>query len=90
MTTWQVRACCPADTLLTVCIGVLPPPLPHRCCLPAGEMCRFGASHLHCLGAIVGGIAAQEAIKLVTHQFVPLAGTLIYNAMSSTSAIFRF
>jgi NEDD8-activating enzyme E1 regulatory subunit len=53
-------------------------------------MCRFGASQLHCLGAIVGGVAAQEAIKLVTHQFVPLAGTLIYNAMSSTSAIFNF
>ena len=56
----------------------------------AGEMCRFGSSELHCLGAIVGGIAAQEAIKLVTHQFVPLGGTLVYNAMSSTSSVFRF
>ncbi len=53
-------------------------------------MCRFGASELHCLGAIVGGMAAQEAIKLVTHQFVPLGGVLIYNAMSSTSSVFTF
>ena len=42
------------------------------------------------MAAIVGGMAAQEAIKLVTHQFVPLAGTLIYNAMSSTSSVFKF
>jgi amyloid beta precursor protein binding protein 1 len=56
----------------------------------AGEMCRFGAGELHCLGAIVGGMAAQEAIKLVTHQFVPLAGVLVYNAMSSTSSVFNF
>lgn len=61
-----------------------------RLCWHAGEMCRFGASQLHCLGAIMGGIAAQEAIKLVTHQFVPLSGTLIYNAMSSTSSVLSF
>lgn len=50
-------------------------------------MCRFGAGELHCVAAVVGGMAAQEAIKLITHQFVPLAGCLIYNAMSSTSTV---
>ena len=45
------------------------------------------ASELHAVAAIMGGIAAQEAIKLLTGQFVPLAGTLIYNAMASTSSV---
>lgn len=58
----------------------------------AGEVCRFGGSEVHCMGAIVGGMAAQEAIKLLTHQFVPLAGTLIFNSMGlqSSSSVFNF
>jgi len=27
---------------------------------------------------VVGGMAAQEAIKLITSQFVPLTGGLLY------------
>eukprot|EP00897_Mesotaenium_endlicherianum_P006793 jgi/Mesen1/6141/ME000314S05147 len=50
------------------------------------EICRFGAGELHCAAAVVGGIASQEAIKLITGQFTPLGGTLIYNAMASTSS----
>ena len=50
---------------------------------------RFGAGELHCVAAIMGGIAAQEAIKLLTKQFVPLSGLLLYNAMASTSSVLR-
>jgi amyloid beta precursor protein binding protein 1 len=53
------------------------------------EMCRFGAAELHCVAAVVGGIAAQEAIKLITHQFVPLGAPLIYNAIESTTSVLR-
>lgn len=42
------------------------------------------------MGAVMGGLAAQEAIKLITRQFVPVAGTLIYNSMSSTTSVFEF
>lgn len=52
-----------------------------------GEMVRFGAGELHTVAAVVGGIAAQEAIKLLTAQFVPLVGTLVYNAMAGTSLV---
>eukprot|EP00894_Picocystis_sp_ML_P001093 jgi/Pico_ML_1/51610/g2605.t1 len=51
------------------------------------EVCRFGASELHVLAAIAGGIASQEAIKLLTYQFVPLSGTLVFDGMRSTSAV---
>lgn len=55
-----------------------------------GEMCRFGAGELHCVAAVMGGMASQEAIKLITKQFVPTNGTVIYNAMNSTMSVFRF
>ena len=53
-------------------------------------MCRFGAGELHCVAAVMGGLAAQEAIKLISRQFVPVAGTLIYNSMASTTSVFEF
>ena len=53
-----------------------------------GEMVRFGAGELHCVAAVVGAVAAQEAIKLLTRQFVPLGGTLVYNAMAATTSVF--
>mmetsp|Transcript_13238 Transcript_13238/g.18081 ORF Transcript_13238/g.18081 Transcript_13238/m.18081 type:complete len:528 (+) Transcript_13238:91-1674(+) len=56
----------------------------------AREMVRFGASELHCVGAVIGGMIAQEAIKIITGQFVPLEGGLIYNAISSTTNITTF
>lgn len=36
------------------------------------EMCRFGAAEIHTVAAFVGGCAAQEVVKLVTHQQVIL------------------
>ncbi|KAK0417449.1 hypothetical protein QR680_013017 [Steinernema hermaphroditum] len=35
------------------------------------EMCRFGASEPHVIAALMGGVVAQEGIKLVTHQYIP-------------------
>lgn len=49
------------------------------------EFCRYGATEPHTVAAFMGGAAAQEAIKLITHQFVPFSNTYIYNAMSQTS-----
>ncbi len=51
------------------------------------EMVRYGAGELQCVAAVIGGMASQEAIKLLTRQFVPLHGTLLYNAVSSTTLL---
>lgn len=53
------------------------------------EMCRFGAAEIHTIAAIMGGIASQEAIKLLTGQFLPCSGTLTWNGMSGTSNVFQ-
>ncbi len=55
-----------------------------------GEVVRCGAGEIHCVASFMGGIACQEAIKLITRQFVPLSGTLIYNGMASTTSLFHF
>ncbi|KAA0723555.1 NEDD8-activating enzyme E1 regulatory subunit APP-BP1 [Triplophysa tibetana] len=53
------------------------------------EFCRYGAAEPHTVAAFLGGTAAQEAIKIITHQFVPFNNTFIYNAMAQTSATFQ-
>eukprot|EP00798_Chlamydomonas_sp_ICE-L_P020768 gene20768-27592_t len=52
------------------------------------EVCRFGAGELHVVAALMGGVAAQEAIKLITQQFLPVSGAFIYNGVSSTTSVF--
>ncbi|KAI8801063.1 hypothetical protein BJ742DRAFT_839107 [Cladochytrium replicatum] len=54
------------------------------------EMVRAGASELHSIAAIMGGIASQEIIKVITKQYVPLDNTVIFNGVKSTSAAFKF
>jgi len=52
------------------------------------EMSRYGAAELHNVAAFLGGVVSQEAIKVLTHQWVPLNNTLIYNGMNSTTSVF--
>jgi amyloid beta precursor protein binding protein 1 len=51
------------------------------------EMVRSGGAELHCIASILGAMASQEAIKLLTHQMVPLGGTLIYDGIHSLSHV---
>lgn len=53
------------------------------------EMCRYGAAELHSVAAFLGGCAAQEVIKVITKQFVPVNNTFIYNAVTGASATFQ-
>ena len=50
------------------------------------EFCCYGATELHSVASYLGGVASQEVIKLITHQYVPINNTYIYNAASSTSS----
>jgi len=53
------------------------------------EMCRYGGAELQAVAAFIGGCAAQEAIKIITKQYVPLDNTFIYNAITATTATLR-
>jgi len=49
------------------------------------ELCRYGNSQIHNIAAIMGGVAAQETIKLLTHQWVPLNNTFVFNGVNASS-----
>jgi len=51
---------------------------------------RGGFSTLPTTAAFLGGIVAQEAIKLVTSQYVPMNNTVVVNLVHSTTEEFRF
>jgi len=52
------------------------------------ELCRYGGHEMHSVAAFLGGVTAQEIIKLITHQYVPVNNTLIYNAASCNTSTF--
>lgn len=53
------------------------------------EICRFGAVELHSIAALMGGVAAQEVIKLLTHQYVPVSDAFIFNGITSSTTTFK-
>jgi len=52
----------------------------------AQEIVRYGAVEMHNISAIIGGISAQEVVKVVTHQYVPIDNTYIYNGIACVGA----
>ena len=54
------------------------------------EICRYGACELHPVASLIGGAAAHEVIKLITHQYVPFHDCYIFNAMTGSSVTLSF
>ena len=54
----------------------------------AVEVTRYGAGELHAVSALVGGVAAQEAVKVVTRQYVPLNNTFVYNGVAGCAGTY--
>ena len=45
------------------------------------EVCRYGGAELHVISAIMGGIAAQESLKLILAQYTPIFCTYVFDAV---------
>jgi len=52
---------------------------------PLFELCRFGCCQIHSIAAFVGGVSAQEVIKLITKKWIPLNNTFVYNGIKASS-----
>ncbi|CAO3609377.1 unnamed protein product [Cunninghamella blakesleeana] len=50
---------------------------------------KFADIEMPNLAALVGGLVAQEAIKLITRQYIPINNTCIFNGIASTSSVFE-
>ena len=56
----------------------------------AMELTRYANAEIHNIASVVGGVASQEAVKLITGQYVPLNNTYIYNGIASTGGVYQF
>lgn len=54
------------------------------------EVVRFGGGELHSVSSVMGAMASQEVIKLLTGQYVPLGGTLIFDGINTTTTVIEF
>ncbi len=53
----------------------------------AQEITRYGACEPHVVAATMGAVVAQEAVKLLTQQYVPVDNTFIFNGIATTAAV---
>mmetsp|Transcript_25129 Transcript_25129/g.28965 ORF Transcript_25129/g.28965 Transcript_25129/m.28965 type:complete len:550 (+) Transcript_25129:152-1801(+) len=56
----------------------------------ASEIVRFGNCEIHNISSVVGGVASQEAVKLLTKQYTLLDNTYIYNGIASIGGVYKF
>jgi NEDD8-activating enzyme E1 regulatory subunit len=56
----------------------------------AAELARYGNAEVHNIASLIGGVASQEAVKIITGQYVPLDNTYVYNGITSTGGVYRF
>ena len=54
------------------------------------ELTRYGNAEIHTVASVVGGVASQEAVKILTEQYVPLNNTYVYNGIVSVGGVYKF
>jgi amyloid beta precursor protein binding protein 1 len=60
-----------------------------RVCKAAAEVSRAAGGELHNISAVTGGMVAQEMIKIVTKQYIPVDNTCIFDGIESRCQILR-
>jgi len=53
------------------------------------EMQRASDGELHNISALTGGMVAQEVIKVITKQYIPLDNTCVFDGIASKVGVFR-
>lgn len=64
-----------------------PAPLPEALAKALHELLRAQGGELHNISALTGGMVAQEVIKVVTKQYVPVARGCVFDGVASRSMI---
>lgn len=55
----------------------------------AEEVARTGGGELHNTSALTGGMVAQEIIKIITKQYIPVDNTCIFDGIGSRCQVLR-
>lgn len=53
------------------------------------EVARARGGELHNLSALTGGMVAQEAIKIITKQYIPIDNTCVFDGIASRCQVLR-
>jgi len=53
------------------------------------ELVRAGGGELHNIASLTGGLIAQEVIKVITKQYVPVDNTCLFDGVASRSYVLR-
>ena len=53
------------------------------------ELDRADGGELHNVAALTGGMVAQEVIKVITKQYVPVDNTCVFDGIASKTAVFK-
>lgn len=53
------------------------------------EVLRSGGAELHNIASLTGGMVAQEAIKIITKQYIPADNTVVLDGITSRTGTFR-
>ena len=53
------------------------------------ELGRSRDGELHNISALTGGMVAQEVIKVITKQYIPVDNTCVFDGISSRAQVFR-
>ena len=53
------------------------------------ELVRANGGELHIIAAATGGMVAQEVIKVITKQYIPVDNTCIFDGIQSRSSVLR-
>jgi amyloid beta precursor protein binding protein 1 len=55
----------------------------------AEEVARAGGGELHNIAALTGGMVAQEVIKIITKQYIPIDNTCVFDGVGSRSGVLK-
>ncbi|KFH42334.1 NEDD8-activating enzyme E1 regulatory subunit-like protein [Hapsidospora chrysogenum ATCC 11550] len=55
----------------------------------AEEVARSGGNELHNISAVIGGMVAQEMIKIITKQYIPIDNVCIFDGIDSRCQVAR-
>jgi len=53
------------------------------------ELARYGGGESHATGSLLGGVASQEVLKLMTGKWVPFNNTWVYNGIGSNATVLK-
>lgn len=66
-----------------------PAPIKARVQTIVAELGRAHGAELHNISALTGGIVAQEVIKVITKQYVPIDNACVFDGIASKAAVFK-